>query len=227
MDIKRIESVVSQVPHPVDLTIVKVCFGGGILSDFSAAYAQTVNRRASFKMDITFDEGDMQRYLNFLLKTRISQVVGGKFDRRVRRLFIPAMFSLSLAHIGVVMDKATGVKLVPSLDDKVDAMTIDEAVAFSDELGFVEDLGFELVCGLPRDIDGDVNFMMFIHSEGYILRHNNLAHPAYAVLSAFFRMKQLESVLSFRVNYGFVAEYEEMLRGLIFDEGRQSKQKVG
>lgn len=228
MEFKKIESIAGNIVTPVDFKTVEVDFGKGIVEDFSDTYVGAMNAKLALRgSSKQFDETEMRKYLNFLLVTRINSVNNtGKFDHRTRQLKVPALYALTLTHIGSVYDKDLGIELTPKIDTKSKdisnaIMTADEAIKFSrGELSIVEDLGFELVEGLPNDKNGDGNFMYFHMAEEAVTRHDNQAHPGYAVLAAFFRMKQLQDVLSQRVSYGLISEYDEMLKGLIYDEAK-------
>jgi hypothetical protein len=163
-----------------------------------------------------FDPVEMHGYLNFLLKTRIDKVSGKRVDHQTRYLMIPALYAISLNQIGKVYDKELGIELVPKIDAEIDMMDLQEAMKYSRKLLIVQDLSFELVEGLPKDITGSSDFMFMHMTEEAVVRHNSVPHPAIAALTAFFRMKQLESVLSFRVHYGLISEHENALKNLIY-----------
>lgn len=222
MEIKKIQSIANNILTPVDYQKVSVDFGQGIVPGFAETYVSAMNAKLALRgSSIQFDAKELTKYLNLLLKLRIESVNGsGKTDFRAKDLKIPALYALSLTHVGYVYDKDLGIELMPVVE-KLDVMTVDTALDFSrQKLSIVEDLGFELVVGLPRDRNGESNFMYFHMSEDKILRHSSEAHPGFAVLAAFFRLRQLQEVLTFRVNYGLVSEYDQMLKGLIYDEAR-------
>lgn len=219
----KVESIAGNIVFPVSHEKVKVSFSKGILPEFAKTYVSAMNTKLSYRgSSLQFDAIKLQKYLNTILKYRIDSVNGSRnLPPHARRLMVPALYALSITQVGVVYDKDLGVELTPVLDkDFDDFMSDEEAINFSRELLIVEDLGFELVEGLPRDQKGGADFMYFHMSETSILRHDKKAHPGIAVLTAFFHMKQLENVLSFRVSYGLISEYEEMLKGLIYDELR-------
>lgn len=220
LNIDSILSKTGNVVAPAQINTVEVDFGKGIVEGFPSNYVDAINGKLALRgSSMSFSADEMTKYLNLLLYLRIQQVRGNKVDFRVRNFLVPALYALSLNQIGNVYDREQGIQLVPSIQDSAN-MTIEEASNFSNRLHLIQDLGFELVTGLPADRNGDINFMYFHYSDSLVLRHSNSAHPGYAVLAAFFRMQQLESLLSYRVSYGLVAEYEELLRGLIYDEAR-------
>ena len=220
----RLEKV-STIISPVDQEVVTVSFKGkGVLPDFSETYADAINSKIAIKGgSMSFDSAEILSYFNFLLKARIDKVNGKRIPSNARNLNIPALFAISLTHIGEVHDKDLGITLIPKLntDEEVVCMTEANATKFSRKLTLVQDLGFELVQGIPFDRLGDVSFMyMTLAENSHLVRHNNEAHPGIAALTAFYRMEQLGNLLSFRVSYGLVSEYEDMLKGLIYDEAR-------
>lgn len=224
MEMKYIQSIAGNVVTPVDHQHVEVSFNDGIVAGFADTYVSAMNQKLALRgSSLSIDADRMKQYLNTLLVLRIDSINGkGSRDFRVKDLKIPALYALALTHIGSVYDKDLGIELTPVIDSKkVKALSIDDAISFSREsLGIVEDLGFELVQGLPRDRNGESQFMYFHMIDDKIVRHNKEAHPGFAILAAFFKLQQLQNVLNYRVNYGLVAEYDQMLKGLIYDEAR-------
>lgn len=220
----KVQSIAGNVITPVDFVEVKVDFGSGLVADFAETYASTINSKFALRGSaLNVSSEEMLKYLNTLLLYRIQYINGQRVPQESRSLMIPALVALTLNNIGKVYDKDYGVELIPVLEGEIDVMDIKEALLFSrQKLLLAEDLGFELVEGLPKDRTGEANFMFFHFSGDSILRHNNAAHPGYAVLAAFFKMQQLTEVLSFRSSYGLQAEYKEMLTGLIYDESRRA-----
>jgi hypothetical protein len=217
VDIDKIIDTQVNVVRPIDFVVTKVDFGLGIVQGFASSYVNAINNKLVLRgTNFSFDEEELNNYLNFILQNRIRQVNGKRVDYAVKSsLNIPALYALTIQQIGKVYDKDLGIELLPHLDEDISSMTLDEALAFSKKLQLIEDLNFELVQGIPKDTDGSTEFMFFHVSDNMVTRHASDAHSGYAVLASFFRMKQLESVLTFRVNYGLVEEYDRMLDSLI------------
>lgn len=217
VDINTIIDTQVNVVRPIDLVTTKVDFGLGIVTGFTSSYVNAINNKLMLRgTNFSFEEKEITNYLNFLLQNRVKQVNGQRVDFSVKRdLNIPALYALTLQQVGKVFDKDLGVELIPYLESDISDMTLEEAIAFSKKLMLIEDLGFELVRGLPKDSEGSSEFMFFHVSGNLVTRHASDAHSGYAILASFFRMKQLESVLSFRVNYGIIEEYDRMLDSLI------------
>lgn len=223
VNLESLQKQVQAVSTPVDYQELTVNFSDGIVVDFATTYVSAMNGKlAKVNSSISFDETDMKKYLNTLLKWRIDKVNKKRVPSESFNVMVPSLFAISLTHVGTVYDKDLGISLKPHYDeDKLECMSDKEAIMFSrTKLLLVEDLGFELVEGLPKAHQGESDFMYFHMTDNAIVRHDNRAHPAYAVLAAFFRMKTLENVLTYRVNYGLISEYEDMLAGLIYDEAR-------
>lgn len=218
--LETIKNQVSNVVTPVQFNTVEVDFGKGIVEGFASNYVSAINSKLALRgSSLNFSDTEMKSYLNLILKLRIESVNGRKVDYRVKNFLIPALYALSLAQIGMVYDKELGIQLTPVIKD-IEAMTVEQAEMFSFKLHNIQDLGFELVAGLPKEKSGDINMMYFNYTDQLVTRHSSSAHPGYAVLASFFRMQQLENVLTYRVSYGLIEEYDTLLRGLIYDEGR-------
>lgn len=221
MTINSIEALTSNVITPVQFDTIEVSFGCGIIHGFAESYASAINNKLAFKgSSISFDSDVLQKYLNLLLKARVEFVQGKRLDGLFKQMFIPSLYGLALAQIGTVFDKDIGIELIPVVNEEIECLSVQEALAFSRKLQMCEDLGFEMNPGLPTDKFGSTEFMFFHMADDRIVRHAKDASPAFAALTAFFRMEQLSSMLSFRVNYGLIAEYENMLHGLISDSLR-------
>lgn len=217
VEISSILDTQVNVIRPVNFVTTKVDFGFGIVQGFATSYVNAINNKLILRgTNFSFEEEKISSYLNFLLQSRIRQVNGKHVDHSVKRVLnIPALYALTLQQVGKVYDKDLGIELIPHLDEDISEMTLEDAISFSKQLAIIEDLGFELVQGLPKDTDGSTEFMFFHVSDNFVTRHASDAHSGYAILASFFRMKQLESVLTFRVNYGIIEEYDRMLDSLI------------
>lgn len=219
--IDKILATTFNVTTPINFVVNKVDFGAGIVPGFAKTYVSAINNKLIAKgSGHTFDSDRMESYLNFLLLQRINKVNGVRVDFTVRYLNVPALYALTLTQVGKVVDSELGVELVPYVLEesfKGKICTLEEAHLFSKEIKLIEDLGFELVVGLPRDGLGSREFMFFQVTGDLITRHNKDVHSGYAILAAFFEMKQLESVLAYRVSYGSVYEYQNMLDSLIMN----------
>lgn len=220
MDTSILTSTEYAVIKPVNYVTTKVDFGSGIVPGFARTFVRAINKKMSHVANVPdIDENEMEKYLNFLLISRI-QSITGKTSRNLRNLRIPALYALTLNQIGKVEDRVLGVSLVPYISDSdvrnLPTHTIEDAIEFSQILSIVEDYGFELVKGLPRDDEGSIDFMFFHVSENLVLRHEGKTHSGFAILTSFFKQKQLESVLSQRVTYGTIDEYDSMLQDLIY-----------
>lgn len=212
-----ITTLTEKVLVPVDFSTSYVDFGKGIVSKFSKAYYSALSRKANVKgarFDLTIDE--IEKYLNSLLVLRINITNGNRVNRFItNQLNIPALFGLTLLQIGRVFDKDFGISLEPKVSDSIQVLSEEELIDISLKFQIFEDFGFELVRGIPKEITGSPDFMYFSFSEDSILRHNKEAHPGYAVLAAFFELKQLDSVLTHRISYGLIEEYAMTLQTLI------------
>lgn len=206
--------------RPISKDTVIVSLGSAIIDDIVKAYHRAVSNKMSSRFrEFDISEEELQAYFNTLVKYRVDGVNGKRVEKRSRYLMIPSLLSLAILKIGRVEDRTLGIVLYPEFEPK-DTLGIEEMERVSEVLLQIEDHGFSLVQGLPRDYIGDQEFMFFHHANGVVTRHNDAAAPGIAVLTAFFKFEQMHSLLSFRVDYGLVEDYQDMLRDLIYDESR-------
>jgi len=220
MDIETIKSLDSTSPLPASLDDMTVEFGVHTLVPMAGHYANVVEAKVSQRARVEISQPELEQYFTYLLSMRIAQVRGDRTPRAVRMLFVPSLYALALVSVGVVFDKEQGLRIIPTMDSNVEICSLEEAQKVSEKLALIEDFGVELVVGLPRDIKGDVDFMLFSMTENEITRYSKHAPSGMATLASFFHMKQVESLLCNRVSYGYIEEHQETLRGLIYDSVR-------
>lgn len=171
---------------------------------------------------LEFDE--FKKYCSTLLALRIDSIKhenGYKKKFLHTRIRVPALIALTLSSIGFVHQKNLGLTLYPvhAVPDD-EKLTDEELEQVSNKLGHLEDLGFVMVDGLPKDRMGNSHFMFFNKTNNVITRHDDLAPSSLAVLTSFFDTLQLKATLSQRVDYGTVETYDNLLAGLIYDSAR-------
>lgn len=218
MDIKSMSLNVNVKPVPVGFDTQEVVVTQAVSTRLARFYVESINNAfAKLSRDVEVDVSDVVRYFNYLVSLRIGYVNGQRYPREANRLKIPTVFALGLSHVGVVRDQSLGIELIPTLKDEIrdNAMTLDEAVEFSDKLFLAEYGGLKLVEGLPRDPAGQLETMYFTWIEDKCLAHTNAHGISNAALSAFFSMNHLGSLISPRVMYGYRSELETALRDVI------------
>lgn len=222
MELDKLTATQVAVTTPVSKDSIFVSFADGIVPGFAKAYSLAISKKLVGVNNVpNFDTYEIEKYLNFLLLKRVKFVNGSSYPKAIRNLKIPALYALTLAQIGTVYDKQLGITIAPMITDveekTISVMTESEAIDFSYDLSILENFNFEMVKGLPFETGGSIDFMYFHVSNDIVLRHDALAHSGIAVLVSFFRQKQLESILTSRVNYGDVSDYDRILTSLIME----------
>jgi len=163
---------------------------------------------------------ELETYCNMLIKARVVQVTDGKLPLKPssREWVIPAGFLPILAMVGPVIDRDESVRVTVNCDDDTvesvrkyvkENSTFTKIVRFFD---MVEDV-FTVARGLPRDSEGNYEFMMFqvvtqtlADSVGKrtLAHHNNKVEPAVVLAAAFIRAEALHALFAPRFIYGSV-----------------------
>jgi hypothetical protein len=163
----------------------------------------------------TFTVEDMDRYLKTLVQVRIKMVSRAKVEFTWKdTIAIPAFFALLLSKIGKSTDYTLGVTIVPKFDETdFKAMEFKEVRNFSNKLfSAARRFRFELATQLPRDLNGDWEFMSMQLVEGQIRHHSGDPAPYKAVLASVFAWNGLNALLLPRVIYGYTNTWIPLIR---------------
>lgn len=219
-------------PRPVDYKQVEVALGGGVvLEEMVKALFSHVQLRASFEgmKELPFTEVEFLAYHLALLKARIAYTLNQRVPEHLHpksRTAVPAFFCDILANIGKAEIKSLGVILVPKFDNTQIADETLEAI-FSDEDSikhfkeismFLKNMtryGFVMSEGYSADRYGQEAFMAFQLVEDTLRRHDDSAHPGYAVMAAVVCKAQMLETLSPRVMYASLEEMKHAVTYLI------------
>lgn len=161
------------------------------------------------------EKQDMYRYLVTLVWMRVN-ITSDAYDKSAQIYFklnkalaVPVMAYQLLVMIGKAVDRDFSIEFRPTYSiletDLLDPM---QMVAISDILTRMEPIGMKVVYGLPREKDGELDFMAMAH-VGEVVKSYRHSHPVYGFYSAFFRQKQLNEITGSmcRVLYGYDSDY--------------------
>lgn len=206
---------------PIDNVDVQVDFSKGLWTEAASMFTDRINSLGHDK-GIFIETRDFERYLTFLLAQRVWMTTGRRYDKRVSYLYIPSLFAIALLQIGKAYDKELGINYIPIFDGEV--MSYEEAENISNQILLLQDEGFKMERGLPRDRRGTVEFLTFqyaLNQSGEPDKSANVVAPSaaphivYAMLMTFFKVQQINSVFNPRVKYGMINEYHQLLRSLV------------
>lgn len=165
---------------------------------------------------IDVESEEILKYLKTLTFLRVSLVNGDQnkalsgYTRLVKHLNIPVMFYQCLIAMGVAVDRDFSIQFNPVYSiDSTDLLSPESMIEISDIMSRLEMNGLKIVEGIPRDPEGELDFMALSHVEEQVLGYKR-SHPVYGFLASFFAQKQLSDVTGMmcRVLYGYDSDYE-------------------
>lgn len=206
------ESVYKNIaPRPVsfDVCSVKIFTNSEVMKEFVSAFLDAIRGKLTVEGgSLSVTEDEVKAYLHFAVYARVRIVNGpackewGRHDK----FRIPSFLAVCLAQIGKVERADIGVQLVPEWgEEAIPAITPQNLGRVNAFFGFLEDHGFEMVIGLPKDTSGSLAMMSLHVVEGHIRSTTAEYHPSFAVMAGFFGVTGLANVLgaqAFRVSYG-------------------------
>jgi hypothetical protein len=189
-------------PRSYDVVEVTVNLESQVLSNYTQALFENLeNAVVSRGGQLTFSNEELLEYVQSLIAARIGYVTHTDITvRPMDNVCVPSYIAVLLSNIGKAVDHGLGVELVPA--SVKSPLTKDEIISFSRKLVSLSNFGFEYSDGYSRDKFGSWDFMAMTLIEDEVLRHDNVAHPVYALLAATVGLKGVESALSPRVTYG-------------------------
>lgn len=222
---KKLDSLHSATPVALKEDRAEVNFGSKFKEEIVRKLYNSWITKAEYSNKVfKLTEEQVVKYCNTLFALRVDSIERTK-DYKNKALYkslrVPALMALVFAAIGKVHDREIGFTLIPvhSLPKK-DYMSDEELEKISYQLANLEDLGFVMIEGLPRDQKGNPDFMYFNITKDTITRHNSSAPSSLAILTSFFDTLQLKATLTQTVDYGTTTMYDELLSNLIYDSGR-------
>lgn len=162
----------------------------------------------------------LTKYFKTLLYMRIAWVnseLGDAYRRVYNHLSIPVLMYHVLIPIGEARDKEFGIKFIPTITiDDSELLSVEELVLISDVMLRMENLGLAQEQGIPRDFEGELDYMAMVTVQNKILSYRQ-SHPVFAFLSSFVRKRRLDDRLGgvTRLFYGTEADFELQIQRVI------------
>lgn len=182
-----------------------------MIEDYAKAFVKEAYRVAPLKAEqVKISEEEVVAYATYLLTKRIECVNGMCPDfRLLKLLFIPSFIQYVLSMVGIVVNRAYGLKFTP-IQSKPSKMTYDEAKVISEKIGaFIDDLQV-VQDGMPRDNAGNPDVMSSALIAGYVRSFQKVEHPAAVYVTAFLNMR-LKKETAFQALYRIQYEDYEFL----------------
>lgn len=158
---------------------------------------------------------DIERYLNTLTWMRVCAVNSSTdkswsaYKTLSRYVAIPVLMYQLLLCIGRAYDRDFNLEFYPAYNvTQDDILSPEEMDKVSSLFRQFEQSGIKVVYGIPRNPEGELEFMAMSHVEEEVLSYKR-SHPVYGFLAAFFRQQAFNEITGnmCRVLYGYESDY--------------------
>lgn len=162
---------------------------------------------------------DIRRYLCTLSYLRRARVVGAQnksvnaYRSLVRTVAIPVLWYQVLLGIGKAFDRDYSIEFVPGTSIREsDLLAPEEMLTISNTMFNLQNNGFKVVAGIPKDPEGELDFMAMAHVGEMVLSYRK-SHPVYGFLASFFATQEVSIALGalVRIRYGYDSDYRTLL----------------
>lgn len=194
--------------------IVEVQVDPVMFRDYAQSYfreAQRVNPLAMKEMNLTVEE--LEDYFLTLLNARIQSLrpEGCPMWRTLKLCCIPDFLQFALSTIGIFVDQAYGLKVVPVFNYEGKGNVLDTSA----KIEFLMKFGLAAVKdAMPRGIDGDPDVMSLIIINDYVYGRRDDHLPLASYVAAFLGLKLTEETafkMLYRCRYDDVSFISDML----------------
>jgi hypothetical protein len=214
-DVNKVKEPVVTVTVEVSPSRLMTSLAEGLLAEI-----QRLIPYQGFKPTADLSVDDILKYVATLVWMRTCHVNSDQSKAYIpyrsmgKRVEVPALVYQMLICIGEAYDRDYSIRFLPrySVDSGM-LLSPDELLALSDILLSLRTIGFASVTGLPRDREGELDFMAMCH-VAEVVRSYRDSHPVYGFLASFFAQKELNEVtgLMCRVVYGYDSDYRMYIR---------------
>lgn len=217
-DSKIVNAATITVPVSVKSSDMEAFQAQKLLSEFirMAPYA-------GFSAVSELDSKDIEKYLKTLKWMRVCTVLG-KADNQFRQyrtlanvVAVPVLEYQILVCIGKAYDRDYNLEFEPAYNvTEDDILSPAEMEAISSLFRQFENSGMKVVYGIPKSVEGELDFMAMSHVGEAIVSYRR-SHPVYGFLASFIRQQKLNEVtgLMSRVIYGYESDYKYQMDALI------------
>lgn len=191
-------------PTPVKQETITVVLNPELMvDDFAKAVVREAQRKAPlvFKDEPLNDE-EVVKLCRAVLKMRVDSANDETVEwRKMKLINIPDFLQHSIAMVGKVVIKESGIQLVPSMDYEYE---IDDIIAISNKLEAYSDYIHMQKDAFPRSNEGNIDVMSTALINDYVRGLRTATHPADTYVAAFLGFKLKEETtfqILYRINY--------------------------
>lgn len=170
--------------------------------------------------DAAVTEEEIVKYLKTLVYLRVD-IANGSSSKNLtsyktlrKHVSIPVLVYQLLVQIGPAVDRDYMIRFIPSYSiDGKDLLSLEDLQRVSDEMMGLENHGLKLVFGIPKEEEGDLDFMAMSHVEDVVKSYKK-SHPVVGFYASFFAQQELSQLTGAfcRIHYGYESDYEVYLR---------------
>lgn len=164
-----------------------------LLGDFVRGFIRELTVRNPWRSEqITLTEGELLKYIEYLLTCRVKYVNGESVPwQQLKALWIPSFIQFILTMIGEVEDRDYGFRLMPAMNAN-SKLKFEDALATSQKLSTLAD-DFDMVKdAMPRSHEGNINVMSSAVIGEYVRSYRKTEHPVYTYVAAMLNLKLKE-----------------------------------
>lgn len=208
------------------VTVVVKFEKGKLMDSLSSLLLKEFHRmtpQASYAPVNSLEEKDLLGYLSTLMWMRVAHVSNGKdktyaaYRPYYTQLAVPVLFYQVITSTGLAYDADFNLQFAPAFNITGELLLSPERMLeISNLFRQYEDRGMKIVFGLPRDPNGELDFMAMAHVAEQVVSYRH-AHPVYGFLAAFLAQQQLNEITGqmSRIVYGYDTDYKIRLYGLL------------
>lgn len=166
---------------------------------------------------------DIHKYLKTLTWMRCQHVQGSlsksfaPYRTLYKRVEVPTLAYQLFLAMGLAFDADYSIRFVPAYSiEGSELLSVDEMVEISNVFTNLRQIGFSTVVGMPKEVDGELDFMALCHVEEVVKGYRK-SHPVYGFLASFFAQQELNVVTGTmcRIVYGYDTDYQMFISSLL------------
>lgn len=201
-----------------------------MMADLAQLYFAELHRICGSSGDVLLKEVDADkilRYLSTLVWMRCCHCTSATspslkaYGHLRHAAAIPVIVYQILVSIGIAYDRDYAIKFVPGTTIQEELLLEpNEMQRLSDLFFSLQNSGFPLVAGIPRGIEGELDFMALAHVEHVVVGYRK-SHPVFGFYASFFTQQELNQVVGAlsRIVYGYESDYRAILGHLVSSMG--------
>lgn len=204
----------------VSMETIKVCvFAGNMLPDYAREFVEQCYFKAPLSAEkLALSETEVLDYINFLIQARVEFVRDHIHEYwKYKTLHVPAYVQHVLEQIGRVVRYDVGLEIIPTFDETISLINIDQALKISGRIAHFKDDIVMVQNAFPRTKDGNTEVMSTAVLAGFVASTIPVS-PAASYLGAFLNFR-LEEEKKFALLYRHQYDDVNFIRASLIPSG--------